>query len=48
MAAAVRVVKIFGTKNNHFLTLGGVTKMNVFSHLYERRAEILSTDISDP
>ena len=39
--------KIFGTKDNHFSTLGDVTKMNVFSHLYEEGAEILSAEISD-
>ena len=36
MAVAVRVINIFGTKGNHFSTLGDVTKMSVLSHLYER------------
>ena len=47
-AVAVRVINIIGTKDNHFSTLSGVTKMNVFSHIYEEGAELLSTEISDP
>ena len=42
MAVAVRVFKIFCTKDNRFSTLGYVIKMNVFSDLYEG-AEILFT-----
>ena len=45
MAVAVRVIKIFGAKDNRFSTLGDV---NVFSQLYEEGAEILFTEISDP
>ena len=42
MNVPVRVVKIICTKDNRFLTPGDVTKMNVFSHLYEGGgAEIL-------
>ena len=48
MAVAVRVIKIFSTKDNHFSTLDNVTEINVFSHLYGGGAEILSEEISDP
>ena len=48
MADAVRVIKIFSIKDSTFSTLGDVIKMNVFSRLYEREAEIVSTEISDP
>ena len=42
VAVTVRVIKIFGSKDDHFLTLGDVTKneSNVFSHLYEWTVEI--------
>ena len=48
MVVAVRVIKIFGTKDNHFLTLEDVTKMNAFSSHYEEVAEIFSKGISGP
>ena len=49
VAVAVRVIEIFGTKDKCFSTLGEATKiklkLNVFSHLYEGSAEILSTEV---
>ena len=50
MAVSVRVIKIFGIKDNRSLTPGDVTKNECFSHLYEGGggAEILYTEISDP
>ena len=50
MVVAVRVIKIFGVKDNCFSTLGDVTKNDFFSHLFLKGggAEISSTEISDP
>ena len=48
MAVAVRLIKIFGTKDKRFSILDDVIKMNVFFNLCEGGAEILSTEISDP
>ena len=48
MAVAIRVIKVLSTKDSPFSTLGGVTEMNVFSHVKEGGAKILSTEISDP
>ena len=49
VAVAVRVIKIFGTKDDRFSTPGNVTKNECFvSSLREGGAEILSTEISDP
>ena len=46
----VRVINVFGTRDNCFSTLGDVTKNECFLSPYgaEGKTEILSTEISDP
>ena len=44
----VLITKVFGSKDNRFSRLPNVTKMNVFSYFYERKAEVFFTEISGP
>ena len=39
---------IFSSKDYYFSKLGDMTQNELFSHLKEGSAEILSTEISDP
>ena len=48
MAVAVKVIKIYGTKDHCFSTLDDVTKNECFLSSLGGGAEILSTEYSDP